>query len=129
MSVGMTRTQVRIATRVACSGALAAALASASASAAELSREKLEKSTDIQNCAVHGPGYVKVEGSDACARIGSRLRVEMNINRAPRFVGGFPQPFESGLGFDEPPGGDGPARAHLRLDQPSGRATDRQITR
>ena len=128
MSAGMTRTPVRIVTRAACSGALAAALASVGASAAELSREKLEKSTDVQNCAVHGPGYVRVEGSDACARIGSRLRVEMNINRAPRFVGGFPQPFDS-LGLDEPPGGDGPARAHLRLDQPAGRVPDRQITR
>lgn len=82
------------------------------AAAAELSREKLSRSTDVEYCAQHGPGYVRVEGTDACARIGERMRVEMNVPRPPPFLGGFPPPFEMDISQD------GPARARLRLDAP-----------
>ena len=96
------------------------------AGAAELSLEKLEQSTDVQGCAQHGPGYVRVEGTDACARIRSRMRVEMNVTRAPPFLGGAPL-FEAPAPFDPMPG-DGPSRAYLRLEQP-GRPAERQISR
>ena len=109
--------------------ALAVSIIGGCAQAAELSREKLGKSTDVQNCAVHGPGYVRVEGTDACARIGSRLRVDMNAIKAPRFIGGFPQSFDPGADFEPGLTGDGPARAYLRLDRPAGPPPERSINR
>jgi hypothetical protein len=89
-----------------------ASLASGTAGAGELPRGKLTSSTDVAHCAVYGPGYVRVEGAYGCARIGARMRVEMRVQQAPPFLGGFapadvPQPSSSGA-----------ARAHLRLDAP-----------
>ncbi len=104
--------------RIACTGVFAAVLATAGAEAAELSREQIEHSQNVENCDVHGPGYVRVEGTEACARIGSRLRVPMELSRPPR-LSGAPTPFESEPGFDVPMG-DGPSRAHLRLESPAG---------
>ena len=69
---------------------LVGASAASGAAAAELSREKLSRSTDVQHCAAYGPGFVRVEGTEACARIGERMRVEMNVHRPPPFLGGFP---------------------------------------
>ena len=80
------------------------------AGAAEISRERLSRSTDVAHCAEHGPGWVRVDGTEACARIGERMRVDMHVPRPPPFLGGFPPPFE--MDFSD----DGPARARLRLD-------------
>lgn len=98
-------------------------LLSSVAGAAELSREKLSQSTDVAHCAAIGPGYVRVEGTDACARIGERMRVEMNVHRPPPFLGGFAQP------FDLDPAPDGPARARLRLETAPARDPGRPISR
>lgn len=91
-------------------GLLSSTAMAGMAAAAEISRERLTNSTDVAHCAEHGPGWVRVDGTDACARIGERMRVEMNVPRPPPFVGGFPPPFE--MDFTN----DGPARARLRLD-------------
>jgi hypothetical protein len=110
------------ATRVLALG-VCAGLCSGAVSAAELSREKLSSSSDVAHCAVYGPGYVRVDGSYACARIGERMRVEMRVNRAPPFLGGFTPTDDFAV--------DGPSdsawRAHLRLDRSS--TTDHTISR
>jgi hypothetical protein len=105
-------------------GALALLLAGLvqTAAATELSRKKLSNSTNVEHCSVYGPGYVRVEGSEACARIGGRMRVERQVNRPPAYTG-FPSPFEA------EPGPDGPARARLRLDALPARDPHRTLSR
>lgn len=59
------------------------------------------------SCAALGKGFVPVQGTRACVKIGGHVRVEANPTDMPlRTVAG------SGQGMD------GPMRAHLRLDGP-----------
>jgi hypothetical protein len=105
----------------AATSALALGMWAGFASAAELSREKIMTSSDVAHCGVYGPGYVRVEGTYACARIGERMRVEMQVNRAPPFLGGFAPLNDLGPA-------DGATRAHLRLDN-APLPADRSVTR
>ncbi|MBX9739886.1 MAG: porin [Beijerinckiaceae bacterium] len=74
-------------------------------------------------CARYGEGYVAVEGSDACVRIGGRLRIDIGGSARS---GVAPM---SGYSFgDNLPGeSDGLSRAHIRL--PSSRQDGDPITR
>lgn len=56
-------------------------------------------------CASLGAGFVPVQGSRACVRIGGHVRVEATDDMPVRTIAG-PTPARS----------DGPMRAHLRLD-------------
>lgn len=78
-------------------------------------------------CAIYGSGYVAVQGTDGCARIGGRVRLGSG---APGGHGGdgFAAPLAAaGL----PPGrvADGARRVHLRLQQKPGNAFDAPRTR
>lgn len=63
-------------------------------------------------CAVYGSGFVALNGTDTCVRIGGRVRVD-GVVVAPQEV------FGSGGSYNFAPGPqnglDGPDRAHLRL--------------
>ncbi|MGP0058246.1 MAG: hypothetical protein ACLPID_03010 [Beijerinckiaceae bacterium] len=37
----------------------------------------------IDHCAAYGPDFTSVAGSDACVRIGGRVRVEFSFRRSP----------------------------------------------
>src|ERR1039458_1493478 len=37
----------------------------------------------IDHCATYGPDFTSVAGSDACVRIGGRVRVEFSFRRSP----------------------------------------------
>jgi hypothetical protein len=41
----------------------------------------------INRCSTYGSGFVEIEGTDGCARIGGHIRVEMGLGNALR--GGF----------------------------------------
>ena len=60
-------------------------------------------------CAAYGEGFVRLQGSDTCVKIGGHVRVDTTI--APR------SQLEWGTGdFGPAPGDDEPIRSHVRLD-------------
>lgn len=94
-------------------GVMLAALIGATSSATAQSRASAPGASN--SCAIYGSGFVAIQGTGSCVRIGGRLRVEgsstfggSNFNRG------------SAAGFAGADAGDGPARAHLRLEGPLG---------
>ncbi|MDB5596571.1 MAG: hypothetical protein JWM36_3532 [Hyphomicrobiales bacterium] len=67
------------------------------------------------HCARYGQGFVAVEGSDACVRIGGRLRIDVGrgLRSDAPGVGGFRfgEPLPPGYGSE----GEGLNRAHIRV--------------
>lgn len=73
-------------------------------------------------CAIYGAGFVAVQGTGTCVRIGGRVRLEVGGNRVTGNAyapGGFPaaSPFGSAS-----QAGDGLNRAHLRVEGPLSRS-------
>ena len=64
-------------------------------------------------CAIYGDGFVAVQGSSSCVRIGGRVRLELNATNSARAYapGGLPQ---QSFGANDAPG-NGVNRAHMRL--------------
>jgi hypothetical protein len=67
------------------------------------------------HCARYGQGFVAVEGSDACVRIGGRLRIDVGrgLRSDATGLGGFRfgEPLPPGYGSE----GGGLNRAHIRV--------------
>ncbi len=63
-------------------------------------------------CAVYGSGFVALNGTDTCVRIGGRVRVD-GVVVPPQDVFGSSGSFNFAPGPQN--GLDGPDRAHLRL--------------
>ena len=66
------------------------------------------------DCAIYGSGFVAIQGTGSCVRIGGRVRLEA----ATRFGGG--RNAGGALGFAGGAQNDGPTRAHMRLEGPLG---------
>jgi hypothetical protein len=80
--------------------------------------------TKINRCSVYGSDFVQIEGTDACARVGGHIRVEIGAGNGLR--GGFnrsdsdgarPAGLTSGQNAGDPPFGDmqGSPHGHLRV--------------
>lgn len=67
-------------------------------------------------CAIYGSGYVAIQGTGSCVRIGGRVRVEGGA-----VFGGSRSNIGGGaLGFAGEKMRDGPSRARMRLEGPLG---------
>jgi hypothetical protein len=78
----------------------------------------------LNRCSVYGSDFVQIEGTDACARVGGHIRVEIGAGNGLR--GGFnrsdsdgarPAGLTSGRNAGDPPFGDmqGSPHGHLRV--------------
>lgn len=70
------------------------------------------------HCARYGQGYVAVEGTDACVRIGGRLRID--VGRSSRSDAGGLRTFQFGEALPQGFSGEGEGlnRAHIRVEGP-----------
>lgn len=71
--------------------------------------------TQSNECAIYGSGYVAIQGTGSCVRIGGRVRVEGGAA-----FGGRSNNAGGALGFAGDGMRDGPSRAHMRLEGPLG---------
>ncbi len=74
------------------------------------------------HCSAYGPDFTSVAGSDACVRIGGRVRVEFGFRRLPNpfandgQIGSHPAAMRSGAPLDQPDDmSDGIEQGHVRL--------------
>lgn len=98
--------------------ALIGAASTAPVPAAAQSRASTPSASNASSsneCAIYGSGFVAIQGTGSCVRIGGRLRVEGGTT-----FGGSNSGRSSAVGFAGGTPGDGPARAHLRLEGPLG---------
>jgi len=58
-------------------GSAAGLVAAAGAQAADLPTRKAAPVDYVRICAVHGPGFFYIPGSDTCIRIGGRARLRI----------------------------------------------------
>jgi hypothetical protein len=77
----------------------------------------------LDHCAVYGPDFTSVAGSDACVRIGGRVRVEFGFRKTPNpydndmRVGSHPAVIRSGGSIESPADlPDGVEQGHVRLN-------------
>ncbi len=81
------------------------------------------RSPASNQCAIYGAGFVAVQGTGTCVRIGGRVRIEVGGNRVTGNAyapGGFPA---AAPPFGAPSqAGDGLNRAHLRVEGPLSRS-------
>jgi len=63
-------------------GSAAGLVAAAGAQAADLPTRKAAPVDYVRICAVHGPGFFYIPGSDTCIRIGGRARFEYVYSQA-----------------------------------------------
>jgi hypothetical protein len=103
---------------------IAVASSVAGSQANELSLGKHDRAA--ARCAVYGPGFTAVEGSDTCVRIGGHVRVETGMSRsssgwgtrgaAPAALNAREDGDLTGSIYDMPvPPDTGLSRTHLRL--------------
>jgi hypothetical protein len=78
----------------------------------------------INRCSVYGSDFVQIEGTDACARVGGHIRVEIGVGNGLRSGfnrsdsdGARPAGLSSGQSAGDPPFGDmqGSSHGHLRV--------------
>lgn len=72
----------------------------------------------VDHCAVYGPDFASVAGSDTCVRIGGRVRVEYHVRRSsddgsPGWAGNRPATMRSDAPMDEMI--EGIEQGHLRV--------------
>lgn len=82
--------------------ALSCCVLAASPSAAQ------QRGSDSAHCAIYGAGYVAVQGSTTCVRIGGRVRLELNAGS----IGNAYAPVANNAAGSPD---DGLGRAHLRI--------------
>jgi hypothetical protein len=76
----------------------------------------------LDHCAVYGPDFASVAGSDACVRIGGRVRVEFGFRKTPNpydddiRVGSHPAVMRSGGSVESIDVPDGVEQGHVRLN-------------
>jgi hypothetical protein len=78
----------------------------------------------IDHCAAYGPDFTSVAGSDACVRIGGRVRVEFGFRKTPDpydndvlQVGSHPAVVRSGSSVESPTAiPEGIEQGHVRLN-------------
>ena len=102
-----------------CKGGMTAATAAlllVAATSAGQAQQRLAGSES--QCAIYGAGYVAVQGSSTCVRIGGRVRLEMNTGTVGHAYA--PGGLSSGQ-FGGAAAPDGANRAHLRLGGSPGR--------
>ena len=103
--------------------ALSACLAACLCPGQSQAQQRSTPANDGQ-CAVYGSGFVAVQGTGSCVRIGGRVRLELNAGRignayAPGGLNQNPAPVtsQSPFGAAQAPG-DGLNRVHMRLGGP-----------
>jgi Porin subfamily len=79
----------------------------------------------INRCSIYGPDFVAIEGTDACARVGGHIRVELGVGNGLRSSfnrsdadGARPAALNSGQNIVDPPfDARGDSRGHLRVHE------------